>query len=457
MGKGKKIPYEYYGYMRLFRRLKWKYGRFAPTLVYFAVPFFVSAVDFAVWLALALTLRAPVFFALAAGSFALLFPALVKTARVFVYIRGVAKYEKGLSRGGRVRLSDGPPETGKTLTQTYNAWFMARRRWAELLIDYYISLAKEKRGDPLTVYDGILTKSVKETVEYYVAHPGQIPLLIANYAIRDGARHCSKLEFAHYLQEKRLPERGVVSDDECADRLSNQRSKSVDKAVMAENAVLSETLSKERHFGDWYMFFAEQNSGEPFNGLRRVVAFNRELQSCDKVCLPVFLLNRLDRICVRVLRDGVCPPERLKRIERLGRWIGKIGFFKIRYVDYANAEKGVRETGKGKYYLPLNLGFVYSPRGYMPYYKALNKPLDMSPFDSLMTEREAAEGNIYRSEAEAAALVKALAAAPAVFGKAGAAAKACAERRKLAKQLADDPELYGDLSALLEKGKGTPL
>ncbi|GHU98549.1 hypothetical protein FACS1894211_02470 [Clostridia bacterium] len=382
-GKDVKIKYEYYGYLPFAARLKAKYWRFIPTLVYFGLPFFIGLLNLIVALIMAIKFLfvGYIVWAFVAGVLSFVFT--IRFARPLFAVRGVLKYEKNLSNGGRVRLSDGPPETGKTLTQTYNAHFMARKCWAELLIEYYLIKARRKRGDMETVYDEILNKSILETVDYYVGHPEQIPLLVANYAIKDGDRFCSRLEFAHFLQEKRLPERGVISDDECADDLSNRRSQSRDPVIQLQNEILSDTFSKERHYGEWYMFFAEQNSGEPFNGLRRVVGINRELQSCDKVCLPQFLLRLYNRHSLKILLKGFCTQRRLRRLEKLGSKISRIGFFEIRYRDYGNNEKGIRDLGKGKYYIPINLEFRYSSRGYMPYYKCLNDPLEMKPFNSL--------------------------------------------------------------------------
>jgi len=372
--------------------------KFLPTLIYFGIPFLVSIALYGILYALAPlhvlipSLRTPTLLALVklAMHALLLGIAIACTAKFALplfYMRKVALHNSEVLKIGRVTTFEGEPSSGKSLTMTYDSIILANHSECEQRFTYLLQKGKEKNSfvKPFKNIDEYWRfKSVEDSIQAYQNAPDTIPYLFSNYPIWQGSRRSCAITLNHFLQKQRLCEGAVVAQDESADIVSNTRSKAkVDSDTWKENETINEFVSKERHFGDWYMSFAEQDSGENFIGIRRVVKCNRYLERLDKVCLPHFLIRRFEKLKGKILNKDNCTHKYYKKIMRLKRMIGKIGFFRIEYSDRGNSQKSRRKTAEGYLVLPINMAHSYETRAYFYDYKPLHKAIKLEPHTSM--------------------------------------------------------------------------
>jgi hypothetical protein len=316
---------------------------------------------------------------------------MVNFLRPFWHIYKVFEHERETLDKGRGVTLDGAPGTGKTLTMTYDGFVLAERVEAEHRLAVLLQQGKEKNSDvnPYASMDDYWRHlTIRQAVAYYDAHPEIISYLVANYPIQKDGRYSAELTTNHLLQLERLPEGSVIRIDESADGLSNKRSKpqvsSAEKqAIYGENEVIDETFSKERHFGDWWIGLAEQDSKENYIGIRRVVSINRNLRAMRRVCTPLRLIKRFEKLKCKILRKNDCTYKQYVKAYRLKRRVNSIGFFAFEYLDSTTDTQTDKEKERGMYSLPMNLPFQYATRAYQFQYKPLAKEIDMRVFDSL--------------------------------------------------------------------------
>lgn len=308
---------------------------------------------------------------------------------VFYYIRKIYEHHSEVLGSGKVIIYDGAPGSGKTLSMSYDSVLLANSNWNDLRLEYFLRQGRFKKPNGITEdyfddYDDYwVYKTVEETFNYYCNNPDKVPLLISNYPIKVDEQYSAVLKNEHFLQEERLPEKSSVAFDECADFLTNKRSgmRKGDKAD--ENIIIDEFLSKERHFGDFNISCAEQDSKEAYLGLRRVVLVNRYLEVLSKVLEPKRLMKRYDKIRDKIFKNSDCSYLQYLKITKLKSKINKIGFFKIFYSDYGNSQKKQQILNQSFFILPKHLPFEYKTRSFRFQYRPLQKDIDLETFDSL--------------------------------------------------------------------------
>jgi len=372
--------------------------KFLPTLIYFGIPFLFSLAVYGIFYLFVplhsiiprLTEPAPLLIVLICVHAALIVIAIVCTAKFAMplfYMRRVGVHEAEVIETGRVTTFEGEPGAGKSLTMTYDSVILANHSEREQRFTYLLQKGKEKNPalKPFKNMDDFWRYcAVRDGVEAFAKLPDTIPYLYSNYPIWQGKKRSCNITLKHFLQRERVAEGAVIAQDESADIVSNTRSKAkVDSDTWKENEIINEFVSKERHFGDWYMTFSEQDAGENFIGIRRVVKCNRYMESLRKVCLPNFLINRFEKLKSKVLRRDNCTHKHFKKAMRLKRLITKIGFFRIEYSDRGNSQKSKRKTGEGYFVLPINLPCSYETRAYFYDYAPMNKPLKLQPHTSM--------------------------------------------------------------------------
>jgi len=317
---------------------------------------------------------------------------LVRAFVPFYYIHKVFQHEGEVIETGRANVYDGSPGTGKTLSMTYDGVLLSGYSFCEMIFKKCLQEAKErdKRKPPFdNAEDEKRFNAIRETVDYYKNNPDKIPCLVSNYGVKIGEQFSTKLLKSHYLQKNKLHEGAVTLQDESADILSNQRSQPKGKTdeekreIAKENDLINETVSKMRHYGDWYMLFAEQDSAENYIGIRRVVSKNRYLTKLIKVCTPDRYIKRFEKIKSKVIRKDFCTDKQYKKAVKLQNLISKIGFFKIYYEDRGNSQKSNKVIDDGWYALPINLPFKYATRAYQLQYKAIDNEINLKEHKSL--------------------------------------------------------------------------
>jgi len=331
-------------------------------------------------------------------------------AKPMFYIRLSFRHAESVISGSRVREYTGLPGAGKSLSMVYDSYIVAMHQYEDLLFEGHYQKAIKQYdnfGNPnpdiLADKERIL-KTVTESVELYKEQRElpPIPLLYSNIPIADREGHfSSKVTIDHYLQNNRVAENGVLVLDEGADLFSNQRSIQANKPVH-ENELLADFTSKPRHYFNGYLFFAEQDGGELFIGIRRV-ATARECQQFSKVCLPERLLYKQAKLRNWVMTrggfiNGKSKKKALRRYDRIiNKWlfrryvrlvrrIGRIGFFVVNYRDYMPSRTTVT-IGTGKAVMPINMPVGYETRAYRNDYVCLDKKLSLDIFSNLYIKR----------------------------------------------------------------------
>ena len=309
---------------------------------------------------------------------AVTFSRLVCLFRVFAAMRSARCHREDLTVH-RVTVEDGAPRVGKTLSMTEDLLNLAAAQWWELLGDYYVWQARAEFTE-LSAIDRKIMGQVTESVEFYIDHPDLIPLLWTNYGIECNGQRSSRLEYAHIIQAKKLPEGAVLGEDEGADDYSNDRFRY--REQKEEKAVVNETFSKIGHY-NYFFKCTEQDKKELHIGLRRVVGLNRTLYRREELLRPLWLMRLRDRLRTKIIRQEHCTERQLKRLTRLERLIGKIGFYKIFYIDYSNTQTTALELDRGSYVLPLNFPYRYETRAYRFDHAARDKAIEYDPHKTL--------------------------------------------------------------------------
>ena len=401
--------------------LAYRLKLFYPTIIYFGKFFFfslaVSIVAFILVVINGLHIRfvrqfhplllIPAF--LLALSLFVTIRSFVCFAKPIYFIRLCFKHEDEVINGSRVRVYTGLPGCGKSLSMTYDGYLISKHQHKDLVFEHYdLEAAKHYKGfkqfpEAMQKDKEKILNVVASSVLHINNNPDAIPLLHSNYPIMDRlSRFNHQISIDHYLQNKRIPENAVWLLDESADIFSNRRSVGVTKSIEAENAILSDILSKLRHYGNWYMLFAEQDGAENFVGLRRV-ATSREFLNCEKLCRPTRLIHKLNRLTDTVLARGgfvrgVSKRKSLRRYDkllnkflfwrydRLARKINSIGFFVVTYKDSAFS-KSFLSTRNSTYAMPMNMPVKYESRTYRNDYVCQDKELLLSTFGNLFMPR----------------------------------------------------------------------
>lgn len=380
--------------MLIFRDNKYKY-----TFWYFFKPFFVSLLCTLIWFfvwrlwkfyAIFIDFDMVYFFVFVIFILLLFFTVrfTIFFGKVFYYRKAVEKHENNLM-DGRVMIYEGAPGSGKSVSMTYDMYIIAKKCFDDLTYQYFYTdygVRKNyidfKNKEVLQAY-----QSIKDSYTLY-ANNNAIPLLFANYAIMEKStgNYCYRADFDMFLQKIRLPENAVIAYDESAEDLSNQRSKVTvhDLKLKKENEIVNDFLSKERHYFNGYLGFAEQDSEENFIGLRRVVYKNLYLTGLSKVCLPMFLLGRFENCRKKIIKRKKCTDKLFKKITVLQKKIVRIGFLKINYEVRGNMQKSRAVLESGWYALPCNMPFVYSDRFYRFDYGAIALPLACDVYERLL-------------------------------------------------------------------------
>ena len=376
---------------------------FRPTFFYFAKPFFITLFlcgTYAAVLASTGLYRLLFTFSDWFSISLLLFAVGLLTAFVWTFGRFAAplfyqrkvKLHREEVRAGRVCVYHGGLGVGKTLSMTYDGILLAETAEADLRLRELQYQAMEAAGEHFESLDAwFLRVIVRETVEAIDRLPGWIPLLLSNYGIeRADGKRSAELSAKFFTQERRAPENAVLLYDEAADDFDNKRVNARAESDLArENAVVNETFSKLRQLYNAYMTLGEQDAQELYIGLRRVVTCNRYLLQLDRVCEPVRLLRRYDKLAAKVLKHDYCPYRTLKILRKLDSRIRRIGFFRIAYRDDGNTQQGEKGVQRGYYVLPKLLDFRYETRAYVFDNAALDRRIDLKVCESLYKDRKA--------------------------------------------------------------------
>lgn len=374
---------------------------FRPTFWYFTKPFFVTLLLCVVYgLILALTGLYSRLFAFSDLLSILLLLLAVALLTAFAWSFGCfavplfylhkVKQHREEVQTGRVCVYHGGLGVGKTLSMTYDGILLAETAEADLRLRELRYRAMEAAGEHFDSLDAwFLRVIVRETVETIDRLPEWIPLLLSNYGIeRADGKRSAELSAEFFTQEKRAPENVVLLFDEAADSFDNKRvNAKAESRLAAENAVVNETFSKLRQLYNAYLTLGEQDAQELYIGLRRVVTCNRYLLQLDRVCEPLRLIRRYEKLTVKVLEQGFCSYRNLKTLRKLDTRIRKIGFFRIAYRDDGNTQQGEKGVCYGYYVLPKLLDFNYESRAYVFDNAALDRRIDLKVCESLYKDR----------------------------------------------------------------------
>lgn len=296
----------------------------------------------------------------------------------------------------------GAPGTCKSLTAKERSSHKAIYSWEE--IKFLMWLITGRMKDP----NYVLTDEDKEVIdafEFTIKNEG-IPLLATSIPAYDKRlrRYSYELELEHLRQEKRLPYRCVLWQDEIGTALNFSTAWDVYAKENSGSVKIDDFARYIRHFGEFRLIGTEQDGANISIFMKRIASDNKLFESKDWVLKPRFLLWLYKKLKKRFTRRMV--KSEAYRYGRFMSWLKnfvyKCGFFKITYKscgNYVTNSGGKSQTqvivvdGNSKrfvYYLPRMSPVVYETRAMSNGYEAKNKPIELKVWKGMKPTEEQA-------------------------------------------------------------------
>ena len=289
---------------------------------------------------------------------------------------------------------------GKTLSYTNIEYWRSEVKFRRLCWEYWKVCGRMKDSNyQLTLDDKEIIGSYKATV-----NGKGIPNLMTFPPVYSEKyrRFSYKLDVGFLKQIKRIPYLYVGFLDEVGAILNiekvNGRAKNLDGETDLED------FAKDmRHFADFSFGVTEQNPRNIYLPFRSISCDNRRFTDTDWVLKPRILLWLFNK-----LQEYFLKKRSSKQAKRYGKlmagfeeFINYCGFWRVKYQSMGNIELGhnsnnaskdssnlvvvnILQNGKEKcLYFPRASELVYKTRSFRGAYKALNKRIEIEPWEDL--------------------------------------------------------------------------
>ncbi len=306
-----------------------------------------------------------------------------KNALLFIYcIIKVGTHKKALDLSKHVITCNGTPGAGKTSSTVFDAVCMAYKQWRELKFKHWLNMGLKR--SILKSSDKNKIKEYNDVEEAYSfwKESKAIPCLMSNTPIKAKGRYVARLTMEYIRQEKKIPYMTVLFFDEVGNELGNEKSNKKGELITT-----SEFFRYCRHFGEFHILSCEQDAGNIFINMRRVVAENRYMLEQKAMLKPTvlkFIFNVLKSIFLFFNAEHHAKVF-ARFMYNFGKFINACGYRYYKYRTTGNMEAKINQKGKkGSFVLPAPLNCEYDERSWRNEYKAKDKPLDLTIFESLI-------------------------------------------------------------------------
>lgn len=302
----------------------------------------------------------------------------------------------------RVSITDGEPGTGKTSSNIYNAVNLAMYNWRKLQIEYSFLTGKAKKiekgnNEELKRH----WREVNEAFTFWAKRPHLIPCLLSSVPLIDfKGRKSLRLTQKHFEQKAKTPYLSVWFNDEIG--MSNPAD---GKKGKNKNLDISETGRFIRHHFDGFWLNTDQDSGNVFIDIKRVVSLNRTMLEQKPFLKPLFLTSMYNFLCNRLIakfkninsnnfNKKVAKAKSVSRVyinflSFVAYLIKASGFRIFKFVDKGNKIKAnplyrTEETKLKTQYTPSLLNCFYDDRCFANSYKAKQLEIEEKTFNNLI-------------------------------------------------------------------------
>lgn len=318
--------------------------------------------------------------------------------RGLLFLREFTKYNKWTAEmrdnPDHATMFGGAPGMGKTLVAVHTTYAMAEGSWRKLQREYFYLMCKlQKKNYQMTEDD----KEVYESYRYMIEHDG-VPCLATNIPVysKRYKRFAYELGPSYLKQERRAPFRLCGLYDEIGTVFNFELSN--DKSDSQKGLTISDMVRFCRQHAEFRFIGTEQEVMNMYKGIRNVVARNREfieIEFCFKPKFLTWLFNKMEKHFICPTFGKGMKMRKAKRwggiMEKLEKFIKKVGFFKIRYKDYGRNDQCLTDKKKGDViYLPCCAEFEYDTRAFRFAYQARTKPIQMGVWKSMQMPSEKA-------------------------------------------------------------------
>ncbi len=289
----------------------------------------------------------------------------------------------------------GPPGVGKTFSAAANlAIILAQQRWEELKNDYYLGLSLVRHWKKTCDTDKLKAfKKLEESFLFFAKHETtKIPCLVSSLPIKDLAGRFSYQMTDEILSQcKRLPECCVLMNDESGLNSGTDTSRNAEREK-------KEFFRFCRHFTDVWILNTDQR--EMGNGIyvRASTDYNYNLRRQQTIMRPYFGERVLARLNNRYIKNLVAGKYTKERARYLGekyyyykKWLETVGFRKVPYS--VSCGNGGESYGHGEFIFPRRGYGDYDSRTWREMYKAKDKEIEISAWDSLVVDEMQAKKN----------------------------------------------------------------
>jgi len=289
----------------------------------------------------------------------------------------------------QVHVRVGQPGSGKSSSAGYDAVRAAAKNWETLRWKYYLMRDQ--------IHGYISAGNVQKVLEWYEVRDSYnfwsthdcVPCLMANIPLTVRGQNVNQLTYEHANQEAKLPYMTVLYFDEIG---------SIFRLEMSTKKILTvaDFFRLCRHAGDFTIYCTEQEKGNIYNDVRRVVGENRYMLSQRWVNIPWALYlpyKLLRRMLLWIDKSNIHLSRFMQTYYALLRHVGQRRY---RYYSTGNELMGGKpeadqNNSRGKVriitmYLPTWLNYQYNDRTYKNLYLAKDLPLEANIFPSMIIE-----------------------------------------------------------------------